>query len=175
MLNTKLQQKKFPKATQYRQNVGLILLKDKKIWCGHRIGIIDGKDTKSWQMPQGGIDKNETTEQAGYRELYEETGITKSNVELIAIMNEKLKYNFNEEVLKKYINTDYNIYCGQEQQWILFNFLGKDKDINLKPTEEPQEFDMWKWDTQEFLLSHCIDFKQNTYKLVFQWLNKVIS
>ena len=42
---------------EYRKGVGIFLLnKENKLWVGKRI------DFKSnfWQMPQGGIDKNET-------------------------------------------------------------------------------------------------------------------
>ena len=60
---------------EYRKGVGIFLLnKENKLWVGKRI------DFKSnfWQMPQGGIDKNETPRQAMVRELGEEVGVTKN-------------------------------------------------------------------------------------------------
>ena len=33
-----------------------------------------------WQMPQGGIDANEDPRPAAQRELYEETGVTRSSI-----------------------------------------------------------------------------------------------
>ena len=40
-----------------------------KIWVGQRIDSVN-----AWQMPQGGIDKNENSFDAAIRELKEETG-----------------------------------------------------------------------------------------------------
>jgi putative (di)nucleoside polyphosphate hydrolase len=57
----------------YRPNVGIVIFNSKKkIWCGRRLGI-NTKD--AWQLPQGGIDDNESPLEAAVREAYEETGI----------------------------------------------------------------------------------------------------
>ena len=46
---------------KYRRGIGIFLINsEKKLWVGKRI---DNKNNY-WQMPQGGIDKNETEEQA---------------------------------------------------------------------------------------------------------------
>ena len=61
----------------YRIGVGIILLnEEKKVFVGKRIDI----KSEFWQMPQGGINKNEKMEDAAYRELYEETGIKKAKI-----------------------------------------------------------------------------------------------
>ena len=55
-----------------REGVGIIVLnKNNEVFVGKR------KDNPidKWQMPQGGIDKNEQPIQAMYRELLEETNI----------------------------------------------------------------------------------------------------
>ena len=73
----------------YRKGVGIFLLnKSNKLWVGKRI------DYKSdyWQMPQGGIDENESP-QASYDErVKEEVGITK-NYEILKESKEWLSYN----------------------------------------------------------------------------------
>ena len=54
----------------YRLGVGLIIIRsDKKIFTGRRLD-----NTSAWQMPQGGIDKNEIPLETAYREMAEETG-----------------------------------------------------------------------------------------------------
>ena len=60
-----------------RQGVGIIVLnQNNKVFVGKR------KDNPidKWQMPQGGIDNNETPLKAMKRELEEETSITKIKV-----------------------------------------------------------------------------------------------
>ena len=54
----------------YRPNVGIIIAntKGKLLYCKRR-------RSNNWQFPQGGIDRNETPEQAAFRELFEEVGI----------------------------------------------------------------------------------------------------
>ena len=61
-----------------RSGVGIVVLnKENKIFVAKRID----NPKNFWQMPQGGIDKNENYYEAALRELREETSIT--SVELI--------------------------------------------------------------------------------------------
>ena len=63
----------------FRPNVGIILLNQKnQVFWGKRIR------THSWQFPQGGIKYGETPEQAMFRELHEEVGLTPDHVRIIA-------------------------------------------------------------------------------------------
>ena len=53
----------------YRPNVGIVLLNShNEVFWGKRVG------QHSWQFPQGGMNSDETPEEAMYRELAEETG-----------------------------------------------------------------------------------------------------
>lgn len=171
--NMKIDYIKYPNAIEYRRNVGLIITnKDGLFFAGKRIDTPEDEE-KSWQMPQGGIDNNETEEDACLRELFEETGITDDKVKVIKKMPNLIRYDFLEHTLKANIGTKYEKYRGQEQRWFLLSFLGKDEDINLKPlTSEPPEFSTWKWSSSDFLIQHCIDFKIETYKQVFDWVKE---
>ena len=51
--------------------VFFFLNSEKKLWVGKRL---DNKNNY-WQMPQGGIDQDETEEEAMIREMYEEVGL----------------------------------------------------------------------------------------------------
>ena len=69
-----------------RLGVGIVLLNDKnKILVGKRI---DNQKNSRWQMPQGGIDKNEEFIQAAKRELEEETSV--KSVKVIKQLEEKI-------------------------------------------------------------------------------------
>ena len=76
--------KLFNKSSKYRQNVGIIIMNGNKIWSGHRIDR-PSDDEFAWQMPQGGIDRNEDIITASYREALEETGIKGDKLELIKL------------------------------------------------------------------------------------------
>ena len=57
----------------YRANVGIVLMnRQKELFFAKR------RYQSGWQFPQGGIHIGETPESAMYRELLEETGLTKN-------------------------------------------------------------------------------------------------
>ena len=117
MLNTS------SKNLPYRKNVGLMIINtQKKIFMGQRI------KGGAWQMPQGGIDGKETPEKAAIRELYEETGITKEKINKISTSKLWKTYEFPKELIPKLWNGRYR---GQIQKWFLFQYIGKDSDINI--------------------------------------------
>ena len=64
----------------FRPNVGIILANSmgQVLWA-RRIG------QNAWQFPQGGINEAETPEEAMFRELKEEVGLSPEDVEVIAV------------------------------------------------------------------------------------------
>ena len=63
------------KTHLYRPNVGIMIINaNKKVWLGLRSDAHLYQDCPT-QMPQGGIDKGETPEQAAWREMYEENPV----------------------------------------------------------------------------------------------------
>ena len=149
----------------YRQNVGAVIIKNNLLWAGKRSDVDVNNDYIGWQFPQGGIEQNEDADTAIYREIFEETGIKKDKIELIKKMPKSLKYDFPHD--KKI----YASYCGQEQYWYIFRFLGDNSDINLNVTDE-KEFIRWNWKTPNFIINNIVDFKKNTYLLLFHWMKK---
>ena len=144
-------------SDKYRPCVGMIILNDKnQILVGRRIDYPSGY----WQMPQGGIDKDEVPEEAVWREMMEEIGT--NNAKLIRTSSVWLSYDIPKDTLqtlpwgKKYI--------GQKQKWFVFRFTGKDSDINIR-TENP-EFSEWKWAKHDSLLDNMVPFKREIYTKV---------
>ena len=74
----------------------MIINNEKKIFIGQRLD----KDQSAWQMPQGGIDNDETPEQTCRRELFEETGIS-SNYEILSKTRNWYKYDLPTSLQKK--------------------------------------------------------------------------
>ena len=151
----------------YRKNVGMILINAKgHIFAGKRLD----NNTDNWQMPQGGIDEGEIPETAAFRELAEETGIHRSKVRLLGSTAGWLSYDIPVDLITKLWNGQYR---GQKQKWFVFEFLGKDADINIV-TEEP-EFSEWAWKSKDDLLSSIVPFKVEVYQKVFLELGHLLK
>tara|TARA_B100001123_G_C15205369_1_gene985021 strand:+ start:566 stop:1042 length:477 start_codon:yes stop_codon:yes gene_type:complete len=142
------------KKLPLRIGVGILLLNDQnKVFVGKRID----NPKNFWQMPQGGVDKNENFLQAAKRELEEETGI--KSVKLIKELNEWLEYDLPENLLGKIWKGKYR---GQSQKWFIMKFLGKNSEINVK-TSNPEFLD-WKWIEISKLPEIAVNFKVEIYK-----------
>ena len=140
---------------KYRRCVGMLILNSKnEILVGRRLDHPSGY----WQMPQGGIDKDENPEDAVWREMMEEIGTNNAN--LFKISNQWLRYNIPQETLD--LLPWGNKYIGQSQKWFIFKFSGEDKDINVE-TQNP-EFSEWKWINNKELVLNAVPFKKKIYQ-----------
>ena len=80
----------------YRPCVGVMLANPRgHIFVGQRID----RDTDAWQMPQGGLDKGEKTIDAAYRELEEETSVTRNLVTLEAESVALIRYDIPHQLV----------------------------------------------------------------------------
>lgn len=139
----------------YRSNVGIILCnRDKKLFWGHRIGHLD-----SWQFPQGGIDDGETPEEAMFRELKEEVGLSSDDVKILGKTKSWLRYRLPQRLIRRN-NTPRCI--GQKQIWFLLELTSDDNAINLECFDTP-EFDHWKWVEYWKPIDDVIYFKRKVY------------
>ena len=161
------------KQLPLRLNVGIVLLNNKnQIFVAKRIDLKEGiipnltDRDKFWQMPQGGIDKNENFLEAAKRELKEETSV--KSTKLIKEIDGWIKYYFPPVLQKKIEN---GRYAGQKQKWFIMRFLGKDQEINIK-TRHPEFLD-WKWIEISKLAGVAIDFKVHVYKKIVEELNSL--
>ena len=140
----------------YRRGVGVMLLNSEgKVFVGARI---DNPDD-AWQMPQGGIDEDEEPWSTALRELEEETGSAPHLVERIALCPERLRYDLPEEWRPRLWGGKW---LGQEQDWFLARFLGRDEDVNIA-TDHP-EFREWRWAEPQRLPDLIVPFKRNLYQ-----------
>ena len=148
-----------------RSGVGIIVLnKRNKIFVAKRID----NPKNFWQMPQGGIDEGEDYLSAAYRELEEETSITK--VELVKELDGFITYLLPDHLLGIIWKGKYK---GQKQKWFIMKFIGEDKEINIQ-TKKP-EFLEWKWIELEALTEIVVDFKLHVYKELKEKIGKIIN
>ncbi|MGH6871711.1 MAG: RNA pyrophosphohydrolase [Rhizomicrobium sp.] len=140
----------------YRPCVGVMLFNaEGSVFVGKRID----QTVEGWQMPQGGIDGNETPSQAALRELEEEIGTR--NAKILREMDEWLAYDLPAHLLGVALHGRYR---GQRQKWLAARFLGTDSEITVA-TPEP-EFAQWKWLAVEALPRLIVPFKRDTYAKV---------
>ena len=144
-----------------RLGVGIVLLNsDNKVFVGKRID----NPVNFWQLPQGGVDKNENLMCAANRELKEETSV--ESVKLIKEIDNWLTYELPKDLLGKIWKGKYR---GQKQKWFIMRFIGNEKEINVK-TKNP-EFKDWKWIDINQLLDVVVRFKFDVYKSIIKELN----
>ena len=153
------------KILPLRLGVGIIVLNhENKVFVGKR------KDNPidKWQMPQGGVDLNETLTDAMKRELFEETSI--KNIEILKILEGWQEYELPHELLGKIWRGKYR---GQKQKWFIVRFLGKLEEINVK-TVNP-EFIEWKWIKVDQLPNVIVDFKKKVYENLVVKISNLID
>ena len=114
-------------------------------------------------MPQGGIDKYETEEQAMKREMFEEVGIN-NNYEILGISKKLLSYDLPKEIIKYVWNGKY---IGQSQRWFFCKFIGKDSMFDLEKDDNP-EFCKWKWIEPTQCINEVVPFKRALYEEVLK-------
>ncbi len=148
----------------YRPCVGIVLVNAKGlILVCKRIDAHLNNSNHAWQMPQGGIDKNESPQAAALRELAEETGIL--SVEILKEHSEWLNYDLPENIIKKFKDKKI-ITKGQTQKWYLMRFKGEDTEINFN--QKHAEFCEFAWVDKNEVLERVVPFKKNVYKQVIQ-------
>ena len=157
--------KKKHKNLPLRSGVGIVLLNKKnKVFVAKRID----NPKNFWQMPQGGVDKEENYYQAALRELKEETSIV--SVELIKKIDKKLTYILPENLIGIIWKGKFK---GQIQKWFIMRFVGNESEINIK-TKKPEFLD-WKWINVKDLPKVAVKFKLDVYKNLKDEVEKILN
>ena len=148
-----------------RNGVGIVLLnKENKVFVAKRLD----NPKNFWQMPQGGVDKNEDFLTAALRELKEETSI--ESVELIKEIDGTTTYELPNNLLGIIWKGKYK---GQTQKWFLMRFNGIESEINLK-TNHP-EFLEYKWIDLEKITDVVVKFKLDVYEIIKKRVKEIIN
>lgn len=139
----------------YRPNVGIVI-------CNNNGQVLWAKryGQNSWQFPQGGINDNESAEQAMYRELFEEVGLSPKDVKILYVSKHWLRY----KLPKRLLRYDTKPICiGQKQRWFLLQLVSDEKNINMQSSKSP-EFDGWRWVSFWYPVRQVVSFKKEVYR-----------
>ncbi len=139
----------------FRPNVGIILANQRgELLWARRIG------QEAWQFPQGGINHDETPEQALYRELTEEVGLESTDVRIIGSTRGWLRYRLPRRMVR---NDSRPVCIGQKQKWFLLEMLSPDARVRVDRSSSP-EFDGWQWVSYWYPLGQVVSFKREVYR-----------
>ena len=150
----------------YRANVGIVICncKGELLWA-KRIG------QDAWQFPQGGIKNGESPEEALYRELDEEVGLSPDHVSVVHQTNEWLHYRLPPKLVRRNSSP---VCIGQKQKWFLLGLEVEEARIDLTRSTQP-EFDSWCWVNYWRPLKEVVDFKREVYKKALLELQDPLS
>lgn len=150
----------------YRLNVGIILCNDVgQVFWARRAGM------NSWQFPQGGIKPHEDPDTAMYRELYEEVGLNRQDVTLVARTRKWLRYQLPERYIRKHSQP---LCIGQKQIWYILKLRGPESRICLDRTDKP-EFDSWCWVDCKKAAVDVVYFKRDVYRRALKELGPYLA
>lgn len=120
----------------FRPNVGIILANEVgQVMWARRI------NQDAWQFPQGGINPQESPEEALFRELNEEVGLEPHDVRILACTRGWLRYRLPQRLVRTHSQP---LCIGQKQKWFLLRLTGDEQRVRMDLTGKP-EFDGWRW------------------------------
>ena len=152
-------------AEGFRANVGIILTDgDGKLMLGGRVG------SKGWQFPQGGMLVDEEPEDAMYRELLEEVGLDRSDVELLGVTSDWLRY----RLPNKFVRRNSEPLCiGQKQRWFMLHLVSSTDNVRFDLGDQA-EFDRIRWVDFWRPVNEVIYFKRRVYARALHELGSTV-
>ncbi len=150
-----------------RPGVGMVLYRadTKEVALFERVNL-----PGVWQFPQGGLDTGESIEEAMWRELHEETGVTKDAVTRISEYPDWTIYTYPDEIRRTLPHTE----ClGQCHRWFFLE-LQPDAIVALDTTRH-KEFSAWRFGTFSDLKKSSSPLKKAVYAELEEWFSKNLS
>ncbi len=139
----------------YRANVGIVIMNaERQVFLGGRARA------RGWQFPQGGVRRGERPEEALYRELAEEVGLGRGQVSEIARTKGWLRYRLPPQFVRRGSSP---LCIGQKQRWFLLRLDADEAALRFDSTEQPAEFDRWRWAGWWEAVRDVIYFKRRVY------------
>ena len=152
-------------AEGFRANVGIILTDgDGKLLLAGRAG------SKGWQFPQGGVLQGEEPEAAMFRELREEVGLDRHDVELLGVTEDWLRYRLPDKFVRRHSTP---LCIGQKQRWFMLRLVSPAENVRFDLGEQP-EFDRIRWVDFWRPVNEVIYFKRRVYARALHELGSTV-
>ena len=142
----------------FRPNVGIVI-------CNRKGQVLWARRIRqnSWQFPQGGVDPGETPTEAMYRELYEELGLRREDVRLLAVSRYWHRYRLPKRLIRW---TEEPVCLGQKQKWFLL-YVPNDSQMKIEFNRWGHpEFDYWLWVSYWYPVRQVVAFKRDVYRRI---------
>ena len=147
----RIQEKLKSPAEHFRAGVGAVICKSE----GQVLAFERSDFPGAWQLPQGGVKQEESLEEALFREIEEETGLTKGSLTLRLELPVWIGYELPQNARKKKTGR------GQVHKWFFVEIVDDKATINLK---DSGEFRNWKWTTLSQLADSTVEFRRPVYR-----------
>lgn len=105
-----------------------------------------------------------------FRELYEETGLIRRDVEVIGRTQDWLHYRLPERYIRR---NSFPLCIGQKQVWFLLRLKAREDRIQLNRSSKP-EFDAWRWVEYWQPLQEVVYFKREVYRKALAELGELL-
>ncbi len=138
---------------RFRVGVGAVLYTD----TGHILVFNRTDNPALWQFPQGGMDAGESYEDTLWRELYEETAISKDMIESVTPYPDWTLYEY-----PPHLHTEMGSVLGQVHRWYFLRLkTGTTPDLEAATDKE---FSNWQTMSMvDFLTLQSHEFKLPVY------------
>jgi putative (di)nucleoside polyphosphate hydrolase len=106
------------------------------------------------------VRRGEPVDDALFRELNEEIGLKPQDVHIVARTRGWLRY----RLPMPFIRRDSTPLCvGQKQRWYLLRLRAAEGQLRFDATDQPPEFDRWRWVDYWEPIREVIYFKRHVY------------
>ncbi|HPN81031.1 MAG TPA: NUDIX domain-containing protein [bacterium] len=146
----------------FRKGVSALIINEKNEFL---LVNLESFEDRYFAIPGGGVERDETLEDAVYREINEELGIKKKDLQIVGQSNIPVRFKF--KVIK--MNRDGQNYEGLERYFFGFRFIGEEKTIIPRPGEVRS----YKWVTCD-ALKNCLLF-DNQLQETSEKINEIFS
>jgi len=141
-------------AQYFRAGAGAVIINDQ----GHVLVIERADIAGAWQMPQGGLEDDEEPLDGAYREITEETGVEKADLEFVKACPELLVYELPLDARSKKTGR------GQVLYWFLFRFVGDQQRAGTRTRESRG----WRWMPFGRVIDGVTSFRKPMYARLAQ-------